>query len=210
KRSITVTDTWYNSSQPEFSPDGKLLYFVSERDFNPTYGSTEWNHVYNNMSRPYLVRLSAATQSPFAEASDEVSALTLEKEDNEKEVDTKKEDEVIVLVDEEGLADRIESLPVSPGAYYGLIATAEGLYYSGGSQENRGFKFFSLSDKKETEIGNFSGYAASPDRKKILIRSGADFFIEDLGKSKIAAPANKVNLTGMKVIVDVKAEWKQI
>src|SRR5690606_13794078 len=69
KRTITVTDTWYNSSQPEFSPDGKLLYFVSERDFNPTYGSTEWNHVYNDMSRPYLVRLSATAQSPFAEES---------------------------------------------------------------------------------------------------------------------------------------------
>ncbi len=210
KRTIMITDTWYNSSQPEFSPDGKLLYFVSERDFNPTYGSTEWNHVYNDMSRPYLVRLSATTQSPFAEESDEVTIATSEKEGKEKEGDAKGEDEVIVSIDEEGLADRIESLPVSPGAYFGLIATAEGLYYSGGNQGNRGFKFFSLADKKETEIGNFSGYAASPDRKKILVRSGGDFFIEDLGKSKITSPTNKVSLAGMKVIVDLKAEWKQI
>jgi len=213
KRTITVTDTWYNSSQPEFSPDGKLLYFVSERDFNPTYGSTEWNHVYNDMSRPYLVRLSATAQSPFAEESDEVSLADSEKSEKENKEngnDAKKEEEVLVSIDEEGLADRIESLPVSPGVYAGLIATAEGLYYSGGSRGNRGFKFFSLADKKETEIGNFSGYAASPDRKKILIRSGEDFFIEDLGKTKITSPANKVNLSGMNVIVDLKAEWKQI
>src|SRR5690606_6180892 len=73
KKTITVTDTWYNSGQPEFSTDGKLLYFVSQRDFNPTYGSTEWNHVYNDMSRPYFVRLSASAKSPFAEESDEVT-----------------------------------------------------------------------------------------------------------------------------------------
>ncbi|WP_353195113.1 S41 family peptidase [Parapedobacter defluvii] len=213
KRIIQVTDTWYNSSQPEFSPDGKLLYFVSERDFNPTYGSTEWNHVYNNMSRPYLVRLNTATKSPFAEESDEVTTSSVypEEERTQKD-DSKKEtqNEITITVDEEGLADRIESLPVSPGSYFGLVATTDGLYYTGGSQGNRSFKFFSLADKKETEIGNFSGYATSPDRKKILIRSDGDFFIEDLGKSKISAPSNKVNMAGMKVTVDLKAEWKQI
>lgn len=213
KRIIQVTDTWYNSSQPEFSPDGKLLYFVSERDFNPTYGSTEWNHVYNNMSRPYLVRLNTATKSPFAEESDEVTTSSVypEEERTQKD-DSKKEtqNEITITVDEEGLADRIESLPVSPGSYFGLVATTDGLYYTGGSQGNRSFKFFSLADKKETEIGNFSGYATSPDRKKILIRSDGDFFIEDLGKSKISAPSNKVNMVGMKVTVDLKAEWKQI
>lgn len=212
KRTIPVTDTWYNSSQPEFSPDGKLLYFISERDFNPTYGSTEWNHVYSNMSRPYFVRLGAATKSPFAEESDEVTTPDSEKEDGIKKDDPKKEtdNEIIILVDEEGLADRIENLPVSPGSYFGLIATDDGLYYSGGFQENRGFKFFSLADKKETEIGNFSGYATSPDRKKILIRNGEDFFIEDLGKSKMGSLSNRIDMAGMKVTVDLKAEWKQI
>ncbi|MFC7524352.1 S41 family peptidase [Parapedobacter sp. GCM10030251] len=210
KRTVPVTDTWYNSSQPEFSPDGKLLYFVSERDFNPTYGNTEWNHVYNDMSRPYLVRLNAVTKSPFAQESDEVEIATPEEDDKENGDHAKAEVEVSISVDEKGLADRIESLPVSPGSYFGLIATDKGLYYSGGSKGDRGFKFFSLTDKQETEIGNFSGYAASPDRKKILIRSGQDFFIEDLGTSKISAPANKINMAGMKAMVDLKAEWKQI
>jgi len=210
KRTVAVTDTWYNSSQPEFSTDGKLLYFVSERDFNPTYSSTEWNHAYSDMSRPYLVRLSAKTPSPFAEESDEVGIIPSEKENKKNERDTTAENGVTVTVDAEGLPDRIESLPVAPGSYTGLIATVEGVYYSGGSQGNRGFKFYNLANKQEIEIGNFNGYAASPDRKKILIRSGGDFFIEDLGKSRISSPTNKVNLAGMKVMVDLKAEWKQI
>lgn len=211
KKTITVTDTWYNSGQPEFSPDGKFLYFVSQRDFNPTYSSTEWNHVYNDMSRPYLVRLSASTKSPFTEESDEVTVKTnKEKEENEdKKAENAAKNGVIITVDEEGLADRVESLPVSPGSYFGLVATEDGLYYSSAGTNGRGFKFFNLSDKKETEIGTFGSYAVSPDRKKILIRSGGGFFIENLAKSKIT-PTNKVDLTGLKTTVDLKAEWKQV
>src|SRR3546814_12328659 len=59
-------------------------------------------------------------------------------------------------VDEEGIADRIESLPVTPGSYYRLVATNEGLYYSSRTQGNNGFKFFNLNDKKETDIGSRS------------------------------------------------------
>ena len=56
-----VTDKWYNSGSPVFSTDGKYLIFASARDFNPTYGSTEWNHVYNNMNGIYLALLAKDT-----------------------------------------------------------------------------------------------------------------------------------------------------
>ncbi|WP_262245216.1 S41 family peptidase [Parapedobacter soli] len=213
KKTVAVTDAWYNSGQPEFSPDGKLLYFVSQRDFNPTYGSTEWNHVYNDMSRPYFVRLSANSKSPFVEKSDEVT-IKEDSDGNDKGKDDKKDqdsstDEVAVTVDEEGLADRIESLPVMPGSYFGLVATDEGLYYSSRGRGRGGLKYFNLKDKKETDIGDFGNYSITLDRKKILIRTGDGFFIEDLGKSKLT-PSNKVDLGGLKITVDLKAEWKQI
>ncbi len=71
-----VTDKWYNSGEPAFSQDGKYLFFISERDFNPTYGSTEWNHVYNNLDKPYLAILSNDTPSPFAIKDDEVKVTS--------------------------------------------------------------------------------------------------------------------------------------
>ncbi|MGZ5425441.1 MAG: hypothetical protein ACXWH4_12855, partial [Candidatus Aminicenantales bacterium] len=40
KKAVPVTDTWYNSGGPAFSRDGKYLFFVSDRDFNPIYSST--------------------------------------------------------------------------------------------------------------------------------------------------------------------------
>ncbi len=72
KQTVPVTDGWFKSGSPEFSSDGKYLFFTSERSFNPTHSETEWNHVYQDMERLYLVTLAADTKSPFAPKSDEV------------------------------------------------------------------------------------------------------------------------------------------
>jgi tricorn protease len=199
KKTIAVTDPWYDSEGPQFSPDGKLLYFVSQRDFNPTYSNTEWNHAYTDMSRPYFARLSAADRSPLADKNDEVGM----------KADTGSKKTGPVVVDEEGLADRIESLPVAPGNYGGLVPVEDGVYFYTAGRGGGALKFFSLTDQKETEIGSFGGYSVTPDAKKILFRTGNDFFIESLSKSKIT-PTNKIDLSGLKITVDLKAEWKQI
>lgn len=68
---VRVTDGWFDVGSPAFSSDGKFLFFVSERSFQPTYGSTEWNHTYSDMQRIYLVTLARETASPLAPRSDE-------------------------------------------------------------------------------------------------------------------------------------------
>ena len=223
KKSVQVTDNWYFSDQPTFSPDGKLLYFVSARDFNPTYSNTEWNHAYTNMSKPYFIRLGADVKSSFQIENDEVAVKTdnaptilsttnksKEKKENPKKESTPNEKGIDVKVDEENLADRIESLPVPAGNYYRLVAGRDGLYYTSNAPgKDRSFRYFSLNDKKETEIGDFGGYVVSPDTKKILLRKMADWYIEDLGTAKIE-PKNKLNLDGLKNNTDLQAEWKQI
>ena len=73
-KAFEVTDGWYDSSQPEFSADGKYLYFVSERHFKPIYSETEWNHAYADMDGIYFVTLAKDTKSPFAPKSDDEPA----------------------------------------------------------------------------------------------------------------------------------------
>ncbi len=70
--SFAVTDGWYASAQPAFSADGKYLFFVSLRDFNPVYSWTEFDHAYLDMARIYLVTLAKDVASPFKPQSDEV------------------------------------------------------------------------------------------------------------------------------------------
>jgi tricorn protease len=69
---IEVTDGWFSSYAPTFSSDGKYLFFVSNRTFNPSYSQTEWNHAYFDMAKIYLLTLSKETKSPFEPKSDEV------------------------------------------------------------------------------------------------------------------------------------------
>jgi tricorn protease len=90
-----VTDEWFASSEPEFSADGKLLFFVSSRDFRPRYSQTEWNHAYFDMQRIYFVTLTRDARSPLEPRSDEVSVQNGDDKDNDDErgKETKPDDE---------------------------------------------------------------------------------------------------------------------
>jgi tricorn protease len=82
KESLDVTDGWFSVRSATFSDDGKWILFASGRDFTPTYGVTEFNHIYQNWERVYMVALAADTKSPFEPRSDEVA---IAKEDTKPE-----------------------------------------------------------------------------------------------------------------------------
>jgi len=83
KKSHPITKGWYDVGSPTFSSDGKYVFFVSNRDFNPIYSRTEWNHAYQDMSRIYLITLAKDTESPFKPVSDEVEIKDEEKKEPE-------------------------------------------------------------------------------------------------------------------------------
>ena len=55
-----------------FSDDGKYLLITSGRDFKPTLAEDEFENVYVDMQRIYLVTLAKDTESPLGPRSDEV------------------------------------------------------------------------------------------------------------------------------------------
>ena len=91
-----VTDGWYSSGDPAFSDDGKYLFFVSDRSFSPKYGWMEWNHIYFDMNKIYLVTLARDTKSPFEPTSDEVEIKqdTTSKDNNSTNKDEKKDKKI--------------------------------------------------------------------------------------------------------------------
>jgi len=117
KKSIDVTDGWFDSSAPVFSSDGKYLFFVSNRSFSPTYGQLEWNHIYQDLARVYLITLAKETKSPFAPKSDEVTIRDGTKEPEKGEKKKEESKAVVVKVDPDGIESRIAVLPVTPASY---------------------------------------------------------------------------------------------
>ena len=221
KNQVQVTDGWFDVGSPEFSSDGKYLFFVSERSFNPTYGQTEWNHTYSDMERIYLVTLAAATKSPLAPKSDEVKprddkaaisgaeAKAVSDKDKDKDSDgTKaaKPSKVVVTVDVEGLTQRITVLPPPASNYGSLTSVGDTLYYL----KKGKLHLFDLEKEKETELGEVAGFRISADRKKMLVKVGSELAIVDLPSAKLDLTDRKLSLTDLKVRLDRRAEWNQI
>lgn len=215
KKSYEATEGWYDSSSPSFSSDGKYLLFTSARDFNPVYSQTEWNHAYVDMSRIYMITLSKETPSPFAPENDVVKTDDEEKKDGESgEKGGKKEtagESKDIKIDIDGIQERIIALPVSPGNYSGVTGVNGKIYYTARSTSDRGstMKVYDLKSKKETELGNNISFTLSPNGKKMLVRMSGRWGVTDLptGKVSIEKP---VDLSQMKVYVDLKAEWQQM
>jgi tricorn protease len=217
-RRFEVTDGWYDSSQPAFSGDGKYLFFTSERDFNPLFSGTEWNHAYADMQRIYLVTLAKETPSPFAPKSDEVTATgdekpakKDEKKDAKKEAPEKKKEPVNLKVDVDGLVARILQLPAPPGNYHSLASVGSTLYYvrSTRGEGKSGFYFYDMEKKKETSLGNINGYEISVNQQKMLVSKDNSYGIIDLPKATISL-GDTLNLSGLQANLDRHAEWKQI
>jgi tricorn protease len=216
KETHEVTDGWFESYQPSFSSDGKFLFFVSDRTFNPTFNNLELNANFNDLSGLYLVALSKDTKSPFAPKSDEVTIKKEEKESAKKdeEKDKKKEKEepkVSVKVDAQGLQQRITSFPIPAGNYRNLQSVGDKVYYIRNSTKDEKAKvyMYELDKQKETELGEFNGFEISADGKKMLVGGGGAYFIIDLPTGKIDAK-DKLNLGDMKTKLDRRAEWNQI
>ena len=118
-KSHRVTDDRNDDLQPVFDPDGKYLYFVSLRTFNPTFSDFEQEYVYRNSRNLYLLTLQADEPSPFAPESDEAEVTEDEEEDGEESKDEEedekkeegKEEDKDIKIDLDGLGLRVVGLP---------------------------------------------------------------------------------------------------
>ncbi|MDZ7291454.1 MAG: PDZ domain-containing protein, partial [candidate division KSB1 bacterium] len=219
-KSQAVTEGWYSSGEPAFSADGKYLFFISNRDFNPIFSWTEWNHAYQDMERIYLLTLSKEVESPFKPRSDEVEikkeepkeekAEKKEGKEGEKKEEKKKEP-VVVKVDLEGLKDRIAALPIKASNYSHVVHVGDNLYYNrkGSADEKSLLLMYDFKEQKETELGQIDGFEISADQKKMLVGQEKSYAIIDLPKAKIEIK-EKLNLSAMEMRLNRHEEWRQI
>jgi len=73
-KSTPVTTSASASGNPYFDPEGKYLYFISNRDYNEVLGVYDFEFANPKASRVYIVTLRADLPSPFVVLSDETMA----------------------------------------------------------------------------------------------------------------------------------------
>ncbi len=207
-QTIPVTDGWFQSSQPEFSKDGKYLFFISNRNFAPVYSQIEWNHAYVDLAGIYLITLSKETPSPFKPRSDEVVIGSSSGQESNSE---SSQSDVTVKVDPDGIKDRIAAIPVSGSNYQSLTSVGDKIYFmrNGRRDERPKLLMYDLEKQTETELGEINGFEVSSDGKKMLVLQQGSYAIIDLPSSRIDIK-ERLNLTNMKVQLARQAEWRQI
>ena len=206
----------FNDFQPVFSDDGKHLFFVSNRRFSPTFCDFEWEMVYKNVAGIYCLNLKKGGLPLLPFKNDEVE-IEAGKGGNGKKDNN---NESSVTIDFDGLASRIEHLPLPPGNFRQLSVNETAIFYLNrddgdfnrfefraiGSRDL--FRFSFSGRKEETVIKGINDYGLSADGKKIVYRRGDEVGIIDA--SATGSDGKAVDLSGLRVFFNPLAEWKQI
>jgi tricorn protease len=231
-RTITqATSGFCRSYGPQFDPDGKYLFALSDRDVNPVVGNFEASFTVTSPTRPYAIVLRSHLPSPFAPRSDEAKLEGEEKTEkpadkdgakagaakDEKEKDKDKKEPF--RIDLAGIQDRIVPFPVAPGEYRGLRAAKDRLFYLAApvralTGPPAGAKprlvMYDLDKRKEqTILDPVDNYDLSPDGSRIVYRSEKTYGIVD-AKEGAKVGDGKLDLSDLRMELDPEAEWRQI
>jgi tricorn protease len=124
--STLVTKPEFRDYSPSFDPDGKYLYFLSLRTFDPVYDSVQFELSFPRAARPYLIALKAGGTPPFDPAP---KGLKPDSRDGEATL-TRKDDTTApaatLQIDLPGIAQRIAPFPVSENRFGRLVGAGRG------------------------------------------------------------------------------------
>jgi tricorn protease len=177
-RVTAVTSDRYDSGSPAWSPDGKWLYFLSDRHFeslvDSPWGSRQPEPFFDKPTQVYALALKKGERSPFA-PDDELHPAKQDGGKDEKGDETRKAEApprppakapagaakaesaakpaavTPVEIDFDGLDTRLVEVPVPAGNYEALSVDAKRLYYltrETGRDAKPALKTFPIDNKK--------------------------------------------------------------
>jgi len=224
----TVTQPLFVDFAPSFDPEGRYLYFLSDRMLNPVYDAVQFELSFPKVVLPCLVTLRKDIPSPFIEAA---------ADDKERAKDAEKGGEGIgetkIEIDFDGIASRILTFPVPEGRYWAIAGLKKkAMFFSfpvkGALMEEwsseppapegklEAFDFTKL--KLDTLGSGFHGFRLSANRKRMLLYAHKRLRVvkagekveDDAAKKLPAREAGWVDLERLKILIEPEAEWKQM
>jgi len=208
KKITRLTDDRYDDTSPSFDKNGKYLYFLSLRNFDPLLDPFMDNNLNANMSTVLLVQLQAGMKPPFDGNTEEAEEI-----------------EEVRPINLEGITERIFSVPIPPGTFKKLTGVRNGFFFL--SEEVFGFPSwwefihpksvtsysmykYDVKVKRETEVIHGIGdYIPSADGSKVAyISRNIAGVIEPLGESIVGE--GFLDWHGIRQKVEVFEEYTQI
>lgn len=217
-----LTSDKYDSTSPAFSPDGKWLWFLSDREFalanGSPWGDRNTGPFFDKRTKIYALALQPSERFPFRER-DELSPSNDDKKsdgDSGKSSDDSKKDPAKPIVFQ-GLAQRLFEVPLPGGNYSDLSADTKRLYFLERDGKKNALRTLELSADKakpETFAADVAGYTLSADGKIVGYSTSGEtpsFYLVPAGaKAPEKLDNHAVNLSGWRLRIDPKAEWRQM
>jgi tricorn protease len=216
KKAFMLGDGLTADSSPAFSVDGKHLFFLSNRDYNLRFSAFEFNYLYSGATRVYAAALTPQGPALFPPRSDEEKgeAEAAKPDAPKPDAAAPKPAPVAVQVVPDGFVARTIALPGNkPGNYRALTAAAGAVYYirdGDGDGDDPALLRYDLKERKEEKVvDGATAYVVSRDGKKLLYRVKDDWFVTD-AKAGVKAGDGKLDLSGLKAKLDLRAEWREM
>jgi len=227
RASFDLTTDRANSFNPKWSPDGKFMYFLSDRSFTSLvgspWGSRQPEPYFDASEKVYHVALQKGTRSPFRE-DDELATnskaktiITNDKKGKKNVKDDVKKSAIMVRIDQNGIKERIQEVPIKAGNYSGLEVNKNDLYMISAETGLNAKSHLSVVkiDNKDIEIkrmvSDVNGFQLTADGEKILVIKKKSYFMVPAGTGEIKdLSKNKIDLSGWRFPITPKEDWKQI
>ena len=213
---VPLTTDRINSTSPTWSPDGKFIFFLSDRNLRSVVGSP-WGPrqpepFFDRPQKLYALSLRKGLSSPF-KPKDELSKTNSE----ENQAKDEKKKDVEIQIDLDGIQKRLREIPVGSGNYSSLRANSKALFWverGAGYRAPAQLKAVGIGKKNikvETVVEGIRGYELSADGKKIMVQKGANLYVIDAVASKPTdLQENAVDLTGWSYSIDIREDFRQL
>ncbi len=227
KKITQLTDRMTTAWSPSFDPGGDYLYFLSNRSFEPVMGFQDQNHIFLDMTRPYLVLLRNDQVSPYRDRAEDEEGGEMDESKGEKDSKKGKSDvgQKATRIDLDGIQHRVLAAKgVDRGNYFHLTATKNGFIYLK-KTELEFLKYqhiddrttdrvdlygYDLKDAESKELmSGIQNYHLSADTKKMVYRSGKKYGVVDAGKPAKSGDG-VVDLSALSLKVVRAKEYQQI
>jgi tricorn protease len=225
-----VTNPTLRDRSPSFDPEGKYLYFIGQRDYDPVYDELHFDLGFPKGSRPFAITLRKDLQNPFIprpKAPESQEAAAKKKAEAEEGPPAPPR----IEIDLEGITERALAFPVRE-ARYGRVEGIKGkvLFSSYPIEGARGrdhdedraargmIESYDLETQKQDRlVDGISDFWIGRDGKTMLYQSGDRLRVLKAGEK---APEKKdekpgrengwIDLGRVKVSIQPVAEWKQM
>ncbi|MFC4159183.1 S41 family peptidase [Chitinimonas lacunae] len=193
RRLVPLSSDRYQSSSPAFTPDGRWLYFISERHFQASqrgpWGDRNMGPYFDRRGKLYAIALQPGHRFPF-QPKDELATDDADdksdskkngangnKEDNKTAnngAENKDKNKKTPPIAWEGLSERLYEVPLASGNYQGLLTDGKRLYFleqEGGYDSKTALKTLAIdanSPQPELFSNEVRSAALSADGKKLF------------------------------------------